>query len=647
MKTLKMKIFPFIIFFFTGISFSKIASAQYSWDWISGANGGCEGWAVCTDPWGNVFGLGFPYGSSVQFGSTTLTGFGGGAAIVVKYDASGNLVWAHSTQNASVSPISISADAAGNLYLLGQYASATTTTNATVTIESITLTDPVPGNNGMFLAKFSPSGSIDWMINIVTATSIGWYGLGGVATNGTDVYVTSSFKDPVVTIGTYTLTNTDPSGNTTDIFLTKIDGAGNIIWAKSAGGSSDDYPYGIAVTPSSNIYITGSYNSPTLAFGSVTITNSTGSNIFLAKYNGSGNALWAKTFGSGNENTYSVATDVNENAYIIGSFFTETLSFGSVSLTNTSVFHDVYLAKFTSSGTATWAKEIYGTSSLQGYGIAVDPCSNVWVSGSMGGGGITIDGNNLNAPPGGWDPMFIAGYNAAGTYITSAAIPTGGDDMNGICTDGVGNVFVGGDVAMSSVTLGTTMIDSGGENLFVAKFGLTQQKDTASSHISACVSEQLYAPPGYHTYLWSNGSTDSTATFDSAGTYWVQATGGCNSPLALYSFTVSEGNDCNKSSCAQALFVPNAFTPNGDGQDDVFYPRSGAGISLVKSFRVYNRWGQLLFERENIMPNDVSNAWDGTYQGDKPLPDVYVWVVDAVCENGKTFNKKGSITVIR
>ena len=99
--------------------------------------------------------------------------------------------------------------------------------------------------------------------------------------------------------------------------------------------------------------------------------------------------------------------------------------------------------------------------------------------------------------------------------------------------------------------------------------------------------------------------------------------------------------------CIKSLFVPNAFTPNGDGQDDVFYPRSGDDVQMIKSFRVYDRWGELLFERENISPNDATNAWDGYYKNEKPRPDVYVWIVDAVCQNGVTTNKKGSVTIIR
>lgn len=94
------------------------------------------------------------------------------------------------------------------------------------------------------------------------------------------------------------------------------------------------------------------------------------------------------------------------------------------------------------------------------------------------------------------------------------------------------------------------------------------------------------------------------------------------------------------------VFIPNSFTPNGDGQNDVFYPR-GVGIKIINSFRVYDRWGEMIFERKGIQLNDESNAWDGTYKGSKPRPDVYVYAIEAVCLSGETINWKGDVSIIR
>jgi gliding motility-associated-like protein len=148
------------------------------------------------------------------------------------------------------------------------------------------------------------------------------------------------------------------------------------------------------------------------------------------------------------------------------------------------------------------------------------------------------------------------------------------------------------------------------------------------------------------TYEWSpkEGLSCFTcynpdATVLETTTYTVEVTSpfGCKATddVKIYLF-------CN----SKQVFVPTVFTPNGDGENDVFYPR-GTGITVIKSFRIYNRWGELLFERANINVNDASNAWDGSYQGGPPKADVFVYVIDAVCSTGQPVMIKGDVTIIR
>ena len=158
---------------------------------------------------------------------------------------------------------------------------------------------------------------------------------------------------------------------------------------------------------------------------------------------------------------------------------------------------------------------------------------------------------------------------------------------------------------------------------------------------------QLKATGNYiFTYNWTPDSTlscntcyDPVASMSVTTTYIVDVTSdhGCKN-----SDSVTIHLFCNSSQ----IFVPNSFTPNGDGQNDVFYPR-GTGVKGIKAFRIYNRWGELLFERDNIEINDASNAWDGSYAGGKPRPDVYVYIVDAVCETGEPIFIKGDVTIIK
>ncbi|MFN5518551.1 MAG: PKD domain-containing protein [Bacteroidota bacterium] len=90
-----------------------------------------------------------------------------------------------------------------------------------------------------------------------------------------------------------------------------------------------------------------------------------------------------------------------------------------------------------------------------------------------------------------------------------------------------------------------------------------------------------------------------------------------------------------------AIFIPNTFTPNGDQKNDVFRIRS-YGMSHISLFRVYNRWGELIFETNNI-----NEGWDGTWKGQLCFPAVYVYYVEGVCSDGTILLKHGNVTLVR
>lgn len=94
------------------------------------------------------------------------------------------------------------------------------------------------------------------------------------------------------------------------------------------------------------------------------------------------------------------------------------------------------------------------------------------------------------------------------------------------------------------------------------------------------------------------------------------------------------------------VFIPNTFSPNGDGQNDLFYPRA-KGYSTVKNMQVFNRWGEMVFEKKDFPFNDPAAGWDGTYKGSKLTADVYVYVVNVLCDNSEAFSLKGNVTLLR
>jgi gliding motility-associated-like protein len=110
---------------------------------------------------------------------------------------------------------------------------------------------------------------------------------------------------------------------------------------------------------------------------------------------------------------------------------------------------------------------------------------------------------------------------------------------------------------------------------------------------------------------------------------------------------VAEDDITIRVSCDNSqLFVPNTFTPNNDGNNDYFFPQ-GKGLSTVKSFRVYNRWGELIFDRQDMKINEPTEGWDGTYKLVPLKPDVFVYIIRGFCESGEPIELKGDISLVR
>jgi len=99
--------------------------------------------------------------------------------------------------------------------------------------------------------------------------------------------------------------------------------------------------------------------------------------------------------------------------------------------------------------------------------------------------------------------------------------------------------------------------------------------------------------------------------------------------------------------CSDAqVYIPNAFTPDNDGLNDILMVRA-TGIQLVKSFKVFNRWGGLVFDKANFKPNDPVFGWDGRINGVVPHPDVFVYIAEVICENGSAYSYKGNVTLLK
>ena len=93
--------------------------------------------------------------------------------------------------------------------------------------------------------------------------------------------------------------------------------------------------------------------------------------------------------------------------------------------------------------------------------------------------------------------------------------------------------------------------------------------------------------------------------------------------------------------------IPNAFTPNGDGSNDLFRPVLDPCVRTVRLWKIMNRWGQTVFEQVNFSASDPNLGWDGNLEG-KPQPsDVLIWVAEFEYFDGRREAQSGEVTLIR
>ena len=258
---------------------------------------------IAVDGAGNSYVTGiFGSFSSATFGpgetnETTLTSAGFEDIFVAKYDASGALVWAKRAGGTGLDVgVGIAVDGSGNSYVTGFFRDSATfgpgETNET------TLTSAGDGLGTIFVAKYDASGDLVWAKRAGGRQDSG----NGIALDGSgNSYVTGSFADSAIFGPGETNETTLTSAGIFNIFVAKYDASGDLVWAKRAGGSSFDLGIGIAVDGARNSYVTGLFGgSATFGLGETnqtTLTSAGSGDIFVAKYDASGDLVWANRAG--------------------------------------------------------------------------------------------------------------------------------------------------------------------------------------------------------------------------------------------------------------------------------------------------------------------------------------------------------------
>ncbi len=297
-----------------------------------------KGMAVANDNSGNVFMGGF-FNDTAMFGTNTfIYGYGNNDVFVSKYDANGNFQWVQKAGSPNRDEVKgMKCDAAGNVYVIGMFSDGCVFGNQTLHC--------TPGYFDIFLAKYDPNGNLLW---VKTAggdyDDVAW---GITMDNSGKIYITGEYNAYALfgNIGLATV-------GMADVFVACYYQNGNVQWAKSAGGSMLNRGRGIG-TDGTNIYITGQFGA-TANFGNNAITAADSSDIFMARVDNAGNFTWAMSVGGmadsleplGYESGIAITGDASSGAvYTTGSQLTDA-AFGSTTLQNYSRT-DVFVTKIT------------------------------------------------------------------------------------------------------------------------------------------------------------------------------------------------------------------------------------------------------------------------------------------------------------
>ncbi len=371
--------------------FSPSLFAQ-TWLWGAGAKSGLKqdntGFSVATDKYGNAYTTGY-FNDRIYFGSDTLTSMFQDM-YVAKFNSSGKSIWTRDPSYSSFNNFSIgnaiATDPSGNVYVTGQF-------NDTVIFGAYKLT-ATGSYSAVFLVKYNSAGIVKWAVQSSSGPDYAGY---AVATDKSgNVFIAGAMANNI-TFGSINITSAARSC----FFLVKYDSNGNALWGQQASNASACCPwsYGLSADLSGNIFVTGFY-SGAITFGSNTL-NSPGSqtNVFLAKYDANGNALWARQGGGpsfpDDSYGYGITTDRSGNAYITGQF-TGNLIFGSYHL-NAPGNEDIFLTKYDSAGNVVWAEQSLGANQdWTGYSLSSDAVNHIYLA--CEGTGDTIRFHNYSIP---------------------------------------------------------------------------------------------------------------------------------------------------------------------------------------------------------------------------------------------------------
>ena len=456
------------------ITILLVAAATYAQNnpvvqWVQQISGKLNdrGIPVNVDASGNVYLAGY-FNDTADFdpgvGKFNLISAGRTDIYITKLDPSGAFLWAKQIGGKSNEQAnSLGIDAAGNVYIAGTF-------NDTVDFDPGANVSKLmtAGGADAFVTKLDPSGNFQWAQRIGGTPNDAGNAV-TISPSGS-VYVTGYFQGTTNFSVASGITNQTSAGGN-DIFVTKLDAAGNFIWFKRMGGTSAEAGQSIAADKNDNVITTGGFVG-TADFNpdpSVdTLLTSAGSNdIFISKLDASGNYVWVKQFGAASSDIgISITVDGSGNIFSTG-YYGGTVDFdpnAGVS-TITSYGFDAYVSKLNAAGQFGWIKNLGGMGADRGASIAVDQYGNVYTTGTFDNiADFDPDPTNTyNITPASITvtDAYISKLDQVGSFVWARSLGGKSDDYGtAIVVDKNSNVYTAGFFSGRAAFNGSSTTDS-------------------------------------------------------------------------------------------------------------------------------------------------------------------------------------------
>ncbi|MFO0907776.1 MAG: hypothetical protein U0794_05345 [Isosphaeraceae bacterium] len=429
---------------------------------FTGKNATAGAESIAVDSAGNSYVTG-NFNGLVTFGATSLKSVGANDMYIAKIDPVGSVLWVKRLGSSTIADgdygRSVAIDAAGNVYATGFFSGVGDVGGVTV---------PNSGGRDIVVAKLDTNGNTVWAKSFGGGNNDLGQAIAVDSSGG--LYLTGSFQGSVVFGGT-----TLVSSGSTDTFVAKLDQtAGNVAWAKRMGGVGQDSAFSISVDGAGSVFTTGIFSN-TASFGpSITKTSAGDTDIFVTKMDNNGNVLWTSAFGGlGHDDGTAVVQDGAGGVYLTGDIIGN-VAFGSTVLYNASLTgtNDAFVARLNASGNVVWAKNFGGPQYDAGFHITRDSVGNVYTTGVFQATGSFPWLGTVLTSNGDYD-VYIVKMDPNGNVLSAESYgSTAGDQAYQVAVGGPSNnLYTVGNYG-AAINFGSTGLPGPG-GAYVVQFGVT------------------------------------------------------------------------------------------------------------------------------------------------------------------------------